>query len=68
MATGMTPARRAIATFGEVGAAAIVGVDVETLKAAATLSAGHQRAFLRAAHVLGQPLTAKQLQGGETWA
>lgn len=59
----MTPARRVIATFGDVGAAAIAGVDVDTLRAAGTLSGAHQRAFLRAAVVLGQPLTAGQLKG-----
>lgn len=59
----MTPARRAIATFGDVGAAAIAGVSAETLRAAATLSGRQQRAFLHAAHVLGQPLSAAQLEG-----
>jgi hypothetical protein len=54
--------RRAIATFGEVGAAAIAGVELATLRAAATLTAGQQRAFLRAARVLSQPLTAAQLK------
>lgn len=58
----MTPAARVVATFGLVGAAAIAGVTEAAVQIwAGPVPARHHPTFLRAALVLGQRLTARQI-------